>query len=63
MPVRARRARGRGVRRVGNTDLREETRTLQALLEAMEVGRQQEHEAGDISEPEEEVEEETTSPC
>jgi len=63
MHVRARRARGRGVRRVGNADLREETGRLQALLEAMEVGRQQEHEAGDISEPEEEVEEETTSPC
>jgi len=47
---------------VGNTDLREETRRMQALLEAMEVGRQQEHEAGDISEPEQEVEEERASP-
>jgi len=49
MNVRERRARGRRVRRVGNTGLREEIGRLQALLEAMEVGRQQEHEAGDIT--------------
>jgi len=51
------RARGRGGIPVGNAELREEIRRLQVQLEAIEVGRQRDHEGGDISEAEEELEE------
>jgi len=47
---------------LGNVDMREEIRRLQAHLEAMEVGRQQDHEARDISELGEEVNEEGATP-
>ena len=57
MNRRAGRARGRGGRPVGNAELREEIRRLQARLEAMEARRQRDPEGGDVSEAKEETEE------
>jgi len=37
---------------VGNAELKEKRRRLQARLKAMEVGRQRDLKVGDISEPE-----------
>ena len=56
------RARGRGGRLGGIAELREEIRKLQARLEAIEAGRQQDPMAGDVGEPKEEAEEEEAAP-
>ena len=55
--MRAGRAQGRGGRPMGNVKLREEIRRLQACLQAMEVGRQRDHKARDVSEVGEEARE------
>lgn len=62
MNKQAGRARGRGGRPVGNAELREEIRRLQARLEAMEARRQRDPEGEDVSEAEEETEEEGATP-
>ena len=57
------RGRGQRGRPRENTELREEIRRLQALLEAMEMGIQWYLEGGDISEPSEVPEEEEAVPA
>jgi len=55
MALRVGRARGRGRgQSAANAEVLEEMKELRARMEAMELGRQRDPEAGDVSEPEEE---------
>jgi hypothetical protein len=63
MVVRIGRARGHGRGRpTTNAKVLEEMRELRSLMEAMELGRQRDREAGDVSEPAEEEQGEEATP-